>query len=159
MKKISILLVLLWMGLIFYFSNQEATVSTTQSDKVINFVNVISKNNESFKGILLKLYQLKGASFVIRKSAHIFSYFVLSILSFIMVYTHKGSINLSIKYSFIISILYAISDEIHQLFIPGRSGMIQDVFIDCIGVILGIIFITVIFKLYIKNKKKQVINI
>ena len=159
MKKISILLVIIWMGIIFYFSNQEATVSTTQSDKVINFVNVIAKNNKSFKDILLKLYQLKGASFVIRKSAHIFSYFVLSILSFIMFYTHKGSINLSIKYSFIISILDVIIDEILQLFFPCRSGMIQDVFIDCIGIILGIILITVIFKLSIKNKKKQEINI
>lgn len=56
MKKISILLVIIWMGIIFYFSNQEATVSTTQSDKVINFVNVIAKNNKSFKDILLKLY-------------------------------------------------------------------------------------------------------
>lgn len=153
MKKLSIILVILWMGLIFYFSNQEASVSTTQSDKIIEIVNVVAKNNESFKDILLKLYESKGASFVIRKSAHMFSYFVLAILSFIMVYTHKENINLSIKYSFLISILYAISDEIHQLFIPGRSGMIQDVFIDGIGVVVGIIIITIIFKLFIKNKK------
>lgn len=156
MKKISILLVIIWMGIIFYFSNQEASVSTTQSDKVINLVNVMAKNNGSFKVILLKFYKLKGASFVIRKSAHMFSYFILSILSFIMVYTHKGNINLSIKYSFVISILYAISDEIHQLFIPGRSGMVQDVFIDGIGAVIGIILITVIFKLSIKNKKKVI---
>lgn len=153
MKKLSIILVILWMGLIFYFSNQEASVSTTQSDKIIEIVNVVAKNNESFKDILLKLYESKGANFVIRKSAHMFSYFVLAILSFIMVYTHKENINLSIKYSFLISILYAISDEIHQLFIPGRSGMIQDVFIDGIGVVVGIIIITIIFKLFIKNKK------
>lgn len=154
MKKVSILLVIIWMGVIFYFSNQEASVSINQSNKVIEIVDVIAKNSKSFKDIVLKLYESKGASFVIRKSAHMFSYFVLAILSFIMVYTHKENINSSIKYSFIISILYAISDEIHQLFIPGRSGMIQDVFIDGIGVIVGIIFIVVIFKLYRKNKRK-----
>ncbi len=153
MKKILILLVIIWMGIIFYYSNQDASVSTSQSDKVIEKINMISKDNDSFKKVLLKLYKYKGASFVIRKSAHIFAYFVLAILSFIMVYAYKNNINKSIKFSFIISVLYAISDEIHQLFIPGRSGMIQDVFIDSIGIIVGIVLITIIFKLVIKNKK------
>ena len=40
-------------------------------------------------------------------------------------------------------ILYACTDEIHQLFVPGRSGMIRDVFIDSIGGIIGISIISI----------------
>ena len=35
-------------------------------------------------------------------------------------------------------ILYAITDEIHQLFIPGRNGNVVDVLIDSCGGLIGI---------------------
>lgn len=37
-----------------------------------------------------------------------------------------------------ICILYAISDEFHQLFVPGRGGQIRDVLIDSTGAIVGV---------------------
>ncbi len=37
-----------------------------------------------------------------------------------------------------LGIIYATSDEIHQYFVPGRACMIEDVFIDTLGVMLGI---------------------
>ena len=43
--------------------------------------------------------------------------------------------------SFVLGIVYATSDEIHQYFVPGRACMIEDVFIDTLGVILGILLI------------------
>ena len=43
--------------------------------------------------------------------------------------------------------LYAITDEIHQLFVPGRSGMIKDVFIDSLGIITGVIICLIIIKI------------
>lgn len=51
----------------------------------------------------------------------------------------------------IICMLYAISDELHQLFIPGRSAEIRDVFIDSFGATVGI-FIYILF-ICIKNSK------
>lgn len=39
-----------------------------------------------------------------------------------------------------ISIFYAISDEIHQTFVPTREGRIRDVFIDIIGVTIMYIY-------------------
>ena len=48
-------------------------------------------------------------------------------------------------------VLYASTDEIHQLFVPGRSGMVRDVFIDSIGGIIGV-GITFIYE-NIKKKK------
>ena len=43
--------------------------------------------------------------------------------------------------------LYAATDEIHQLFVPGRSGEIRDVCLDSLGVITGIIILLIIFKI------------
>lgn len=41
--------------------------------------------------------------------------------------------------AFALGVLYAISDEIHQTFVPGRAGRPLDVAIDAVGVGLGII--------------------
>jgi VanZ family protein len=151
MKKISIILVLLWMSTIFYFSNQPATISTTQSDKVINTINIIVKDNKVIKSILNKLYDSKGASFIIRKSAHMISYGLLASLLFISIYSHRECISVSFKYAFVISLIYAISDEIHQYFVPGRACMLQDVLIDCIGMIIALTLISMLYK-FIINK-------
>ena len=55
-----------------------------------------------------------------------------------------------------ISLLYAISDEIHQLFVPGRAGQIRDVLIDfsgsLTGVIFALIFITILSKIILKKR-------
>lgn len=48
--------------------------------------------------------------------------------------------------------LYAISDEIHQTFVPGRSGQVQDVLIDFLGVIIGICVLLFLVKLFNKGK-------
>lgn len=58
--------------------------------------------------------------------------------------------------STMLGILYAISDEIHQSFTPGRGPKITDVFIDSLGVFFGIIVILLIVEIInIKNKKCQ----
>jgi VanZ family protein len=44
----------------------------------------------------------------------------------------------------LICILYAISDEIHQMFIPGRSGQVSDVLIDSTGGLVGILGLSAI---------------
>jgi len=44
-----------------------------------------------------------------------------------------------IKLALLICILYAVSDEVHQLFIPGRGGQFKDVIIDSAGVLVEII--------------------
>lgn len=52
--------------------------------------------------------------------------------------------------------LYATSDEIHQLFVPGRSGQFTDVLIDTGGVVAGYFFV-VLVRLIVKgiNKKRK----
>ena len=59
-------------------------------------------------------------------------------------------------FSLLIGIEYAIIDEIHQLFIEGRAGKIVDVWIDSIGVCIGIcvtmLFYKIIMQIFHKRK-------
>jgi VanZ family protein len=80
--------------------------------------------------------------FIIRKTAHIIEF---GILSFLLYRSLKKSTNLSIitiiLISFGLTVLFSISDEFHQTFILGRVGTIRDVFIDMIGVAIFILII------------------
>ena len=37
-----------------------------------------------------------------------------------------------------IGIAYAVTDEVHQAFVPGRHGAVLDVLVDAVGVLLGV---------------------
>ena len=52
-----------------------------------------------------------------------------------------------------VGLLYAISDEIHQAFIPGRGPQIAEVGIDFSGVVVGILIAFFVIKVLINNKK------
>ena len=74
--------------------------------------------------------------FVLRKIAHITEYFILTSLLY---RAFKGSFNTTVFRLFIypaaLSFFYALSDEIHQSFVPGRTCAIRDVLIDTIGIV------------------------
>ena len=133
-KKLSIILLLVWMILIFVMSSFDVNESSNQSGFIANLIASIFKINN------VKLLVL-----FIRKMAHFFEYFVLGILMLKVIISYN-------KYeylAYIFSILYAISDEVHQLFVSGRSCQLMDILIDIIGSILGII----IFKYFINWKR------
>ena len=79
---------------------------------------------------------------ILRKIAHILEYFILVALLY---RAFKGSFNLSsfylIFWPLILSFLYAVSDEIHQAFVPTRGPSPIDVFIDTIGIVVFYILI------------------
>ena len=53
-----------------------------------------------------------------------------------------------ISFSLIGGMIYAMLDEIHQAFVPGRGALITDVMLDTLGVITGIFISLLIIKLY-----------
>ncbi|MEI8067509.1 MAG: VanZ family protein [Candidatus Shapirobacteria bacterium] len=77
--------------------------------------------------------------FLILKSFHLIEYATLAILLF---WAYK-----KYKYVIITAYLYAISDEIHQRFIPGRTSRFRDTLIDLIGIFIGLIIIKNLLKL------------
>ncbi len=89
----------------------------------------------------LKIEVLGIWDYVLRKIAHIVEYFILTILYFraLKNTTKLNSFSLFF-WSIFLSFVYAIGDEIHQHYVPGRHSSVTDVCIDSIGIILGAIF-------------------
>ena len=77
--------------------------------------------------------------FIIRKLAHLFEFAVLTYLIFrILGQTEKRHVNWNLFWSFIFTVIYAISDEYHQSFIASRTGTYRDVIIDSVGSLVAI---------------------
>ena len=139
-KKIfSLLFLIFWCLLIFYFSNQKGDISKNSSNGVIDLLNQFLRIfNDS-----IDLNNIEGISFLIRKLAHMFLYFVLyiAIFSVFKLFTFLKNIK---SYFLILGLcfLYAISDEVHQLFITERSFGIIDILIDTFGASLGFFFLS-----------------
>ena len=69
----------------------------------------------------------------------------------LLVNTYNLKLTNKIAITSITGIIYAISDEIHQSFIPGRSPQVTDVLLDTMGVILGILWVILVIKIKEKN--------
>ena len=133
--------------IIFGFSSQNGKESGNLSKSIIikiaEILNVKEENKLDFIDIGEK---------VIRKLAHFSIYTSLGIWSYLLINTFK----LKNKYKVIITtiwgIVYASSDEFHQMFSNGRTASLNDVFIDLLGVIFGILFVLLIIETYKKIK-------
>ncbi len=146
-------LIILWCSIIFIMSGETADISSDRSggisEKIINaFASFFGYDGEG-KLILIDKFET-----VLRKMAHAFSYFVLSSLTLCFFNTFN-KINILEKgfYSFSFALVYALSDEIHQIFVEGIAGMLSDVLIDMIGASVGILLVFLIF--YLINRKKE----
>ncbi len=90
--------------------------------------------------------------YVERKGAHITEYFILTLLLLRLFWRRGIEKCLIIFYAVSLSVLWATSDEIHQLFVYGREGKISDVGIDCIGIFLAIMTFLIFEKKYYFGK-------
>ena len=142
-KYVNIILLILWMALIFTLSNYSAVESSSQSGLITTLLSKI-----------LKINNIEILEVIIRKSAHLFEYILLGILTINFLKDYK--INKLIFISIFIGSIYACTDEIHQLFIPGRSCQISDIFIDSIGVSIGVFLYIYIYKLFKYKKTNKV---
>ena len=137
-KIINLVLLFMWMGLIFYMSSSNGEKSTGQSDLVITIVSSLGINLSGNFG--------EFASVIVRKAAHICEYMILSLLLYNVLKDYITITKKIMIYTIIGVILYAMSDELHQIFVPERAGRIQDVFIDTTGGCIGLIVIKAINK-------------
>lgn len=136
MKKILLwILVISWMCLIFYFSQQDSVESTNQSRGFIDKTNIIEKYDD--KTDAEKEQIMIGIDAKVRKIAHAGVFLVLGVLVCFLVKEFTLDIKKILIISFIICMFYACSDEIHQLYVPGRSGELKDIVIDSLGLLTG----------------------
>ena len=75
--------------------------------------------------------------FAVKKSAHIVEYAILTVLLYRAFRTSYSKQKAGI-YAMVISVIYAITDEFHQSFTPGREPTVRDVIFDTIGATLAI---------------------
>lgn len=142
--------VLFWMLLIFWFSNQQGKDSKGLSDTIANTMIEVVEKVGSFSFSISEREEIqKIFTVVIRKGAHFSVYFILGILVFLLVHSYHYPRLLLLP--FFICLCYACSDELHQLFIVGRSGQILDVGIDSCGSFLGI----VLSSIFITQKQRR----
>lgn len=128
---------------IFKFSSENSGESTGTSNLVIECIiniNPFTKDLDSAEKEEIK----ENIKMPIRKLAHFSIYTVLGVTTMWHVSTYAIDRWKRIGGSLAIGMLYAISDEIHQLFVPGRSGQVTDVLIDTMGVLFGIGIVLVI---------------
>ena len=141
MKKIVLyILIIFWMGLIFSFSNQPSIASDGVSNglmaKLIDVVEVVI--GHEFSDMEIENIYKYGIT-PLRKCAHLSIYFILGILMYSLVKEYQLDRKKVFTISLLFCILYACSDEIHQLFVFGRSGEVRDVLIDSFGSLFGIL--------------------
>ncbi|MCA9329471.1 VanZ family protein, partial [Candidatus Saccharibacteria bacterium] len=83
---------------------------------------------------------------------HIFMYFVLGMLVVNVLKDYKLGSKKLIGFSILFAGLYAVTDEIHQTFVSGRSAEARDVLIDTIGATLGVVLYWAILKIIMKRR-------
>ena len=81
----------------------------------------------------------KTVDFVTKKAGHVTEYGALAFLLWRAISKERGWPALpSLGGAFVLSLLYAISDEFHQTFVLGRSGRLTDVGFDALGALLAL---------------------
>lgn len=124
------------MFFIFSLSAQPASQSNELSKKMTRVIASTLKELASVDGNVEELVD-QFNNFV-RKKAHVMGYLILGFLSsFAFRFCRLRGLKAS-AYAFGLSVLFAISDETHQAFVPGRGPQVSDVLLDSFGALLGI---------------------
>lgn len=120
-RAIIIILLLGTFGMIFGFSNQNSekssNISTGVTNKLVRKIKYIQEKPDAEREKIIDTIEK-----IIRKLAHFSVYTLVGILIMTLLLTYNLKENSQISISFIVGILYAISDEIHQCFVPRKRA-------------------------------------
>lgn len=152
---IFIALSFLVMTIIFAFSHQTADTSALLSDglsdAILDNLESDDSDNRALHFVILRI--------IIRKFAHLFLFTSLGTL------LTGAAINFKAKKPFIkylvvllAGLVYGAIDEIHQIFVDGRSSEFVDVILDFSGVLFGVVFAMIFYKIFQIIAKKRKIN-
>ena len=148
---LTLLPVLLLAGIIFSFSAQTADQSGNASRRLTVFFGAVFHIRSE--------QQLAKLDPVIRQMAHFAEYCAFGFflrLHLLARQVMKGTTGKNVlPFCMLIGILYAVSDEIHQMFVPGRSAQMIDVFVDSLGVLVGSLLLMLIVRGVSERAKKK----
>lgn len=139
-------LTLAWMCIIFWFSAAPAKESSEMSMSAGTLIlQKLVPGYEEWEEDRQQEFAEK-IEYPIRKCAHASEYAVLGILLMLTWNSYIPDAKRGRLIMFAVGVLYATSDEFHQLFVPGRSGRLTDVLIDSAGLLAGIFLIYILLK-------------
>ncbi len=146
-------LLCVWAVTIFCFSAQNADKSSDTSGSIVEkIVTVIYPDYEDIS-VSAQTQITDIVTLLVRKAAHFSEYFILGLLSFwAAISFEKTGIKLSSLLSVGFCVLYSISDEIHQYFVPGRACRFIDICIDAAGSISAVIIFAAILNALLKAR-------
>ena len=133
---------------IFVLSAQEAESSDRTSGALI--VKILHTINPDYRFMSAKeqaraIAEMQG---VVRALAHIGEYFVLGAVLYAALRSSGLGSGKGIPAAFFICVLYALSDEVHQYFVPGRSCQLQDIIADSCGALAGVLLLWLCARLF-----------
>lgn len=144
-KLLISLLLVFQMLFIFAMSSFGSDSSNAQSSQIIQVLHQVFPNLSSRTSGL----DASVLTFIVRKTAHFTEYAILGILFYFFyrqTLPQKNGLQLFVL-AILSSFLYACTDEIHQLFVPGRSGQFTDVLVDTLGAFCGCLLLLAIRRL------------
>lgn len=175
-KVLAIALCIVWMGVIFYNSSNNGTVSNDKSYTVEGYlkkqynlfkksVQLLSKDetvkdnttkqNTEVKNKVSsnnKVDKKEKINIIIRKNAHAFEYLTLALLVGNLLFSFNFKGKNAVVYILFICLFYAVTDEFHQIFVVGRTSSVADVLIDFLGSIVGTSLFYLMYYRYFKDK-------
>lgn len=152
-KIVFLILTICWLVLIFSFSARDADTSGQDSGRIGKLVGECFVPGFQNWSKARQNQFVEAVDFPVRKTAHATEYAILGMLVLGTVYDEKKSRGHNFLFPWIFGTCYAATDEIHQLFVPGRSGQIRDVLIDSSGVLAGLLVIYLV--MWIRKCKRH----
>lgn len=140
-------LCVLAMAIIYILSSFPASESSQQSGAISGLLGSI------FGGELTPQGQ-STLEAVVRKIAHVLEYAALGGLWYGYFLCYEFAPAKKVGFTLLVSIAYAVSDEVHQYFVPGRAARLYDVGFDTLGILAGILAVTVILNLFKRRNPK-----
>ena len=139
---------------IFAFSAQKAEQSDGTSTGVIRVLAEMFYPGFELLTAEKQLSVVQGLQFVVRKAAHMTEFASLGVLLCAFAFTFGEKFKWFL-FSYLFGVFYAATDEIHQLFVEGRSGQFSDVLIDSCGVMIGMTVFYFVVKIILAIKGKR----
>ncbi len=159
---ISFVLLGLWMAVIFIMSAENGQESTDTSNGVVYYIAKITVADFESLSTAEQQEIMYAMSGTIRTMGHFCEFAVLGALSLNALLTFRLKRWQMWGLAFVFSLLYAVSDEIHQYFVPDRVCDIMDVAVDSLGALTGIavlgILVVIAAKLKVGKHKNDTQN-
>lgn len=144
--------------MIFLLSAESASASAHRSHGIVRAVaefiaGLFQKETAAEKAALIKTLD-----FLIRKIAHFSEFGLLGVLSSFTLLLYRFSVKIRLLLASSICLAAAVGDEIHQIFVPGRSCEIRDMLIDFSGGLCGILLVALAVFLVLRRRRKKAVK-